>query len=98
MQYQYDITPKAVERIIEFYAHVVLKYQHTFSLDDMERNVHQAIFNGYRIERAVPRRRPTISRWHGLHMAKIGKWYYAYSINGNTITIEDACHQLNMHD
>ena len=31
-------------------------------------------------------------------MAQAGKWYYAYSINEDTITIEDACHQQNMHE
>ena len=31
-------------------------------------------------------------------MAHAGQWYYAYTINGDTITIEDACHVQNMHE
>jgi hypothetical protein len=98
MLYNYDITPKAVERIVEFYAHVVLKYQHTFSFDDMEKSINRAVFNAGKIEQAFSRRKPTLTRWKGLHMAKAGKLYYAYTINGNTITIEDACHAQNMHE
>ena len=29
-------------------------------------------------------------------MAHAGNWYYAYSIEGNTIVIHDACHAQNM--
>jgi len=32
------------------------------------------------------------------HMANTDKWYYAYTIDGDTITIQDACHAQNMHD
>ena len=31
-------------------------------------------------------------------MAHSDKWNYAYRIEGNTIFVEDACHQQNMHD
>ena len=27
-----------------------------------------------------------------------GHWYYAYTIKGDMITIEDACHEQNMHN
>ena len=27
-------------------------------------------------KRTLPRRRPTISRWAGCHMANTDKWYY----------------------
>ncbi|MBP3246808.1 MAG: hypothetical protein J6M36_02875 [Prevotella sp.] len=37
-------------------------------------------------------------RWAGYHMAHKGKWYYAYTIEGDTIFIEDACHAQNIHD
>ena len=45
-------------------------------------------------------RGPTIGRWQaqGWHMAHAGTWYYAYTIDGETITIQDACHQQNMHE
>jgi hypothetical protein len=51
----------------------------------------------YGIERTLIRRKPTIKRWQGYHMAHAGVWYYAYTIDGDTITIHDACHQQNMH-
>ena len=31
------------------------------------------------------------------HVFDAGKWYYAYTIDNDTITIEDACHEQNMH-
>ena len=44
------------------------------------------------------RRKPTIRRWEGCYMANTDKWYYAYTIEGDTITVVDACHAQNMHD
>lgn len=32
------------------------------------------------------------------HMANTDKWYYAYTIDGDTITIQDTCHAQNMHE
>ncbi|MBR0201840.1 MAG: hypothetical protein IJQ44_05185 [Bacteroidaceae bacterium] len=55
-----------------------------------------AFFAIYAIERTLPRRRPTISRRAGCHMANTDKWYYAYKIEGDTITVVDACHAQNM--
>ena len=37
-------------------------------------------------------------RLQGWHMAHAGTWYYAYTIDGDTITIQDACHQQNLHE
>ena len=31
-------------------------------------------------------------------MANTDKWYYAYTIEGDTITVIDACHVQNMHE
>lgn len=31
-------------------------------------------------------------------MANTDKWYYAYTIDGDTITVVDACHAQNMHE
>jgi hypothetical protein len=62
----------------------------------MHKNIDEAIDAMYCIEKDLLRRRPTIARWEGFHMAHAGHWYYAYSINGDTITIEDACHEQNM--
>ena len=41
---------------------------------------------------------PLNVRLHGWHMAHAGTWYYAYTIDGDTVTIQDACHQQNMHE
>ncbi|MBQ9666237.1 MAG: hypothetical protein IJV33_07185 [Bacteroidaceae bacterium] len=75
-----------------------LKYRHTYSYEDMERNVRDAVFSIYTIEKTLPRRQPTISRWAGYYMANTDKWYYAYTIEGDTITIVDTCHAQNMHE
>ena len=98
MQYNYTITPKAVGSITRFYCNVALKYRHAYSIDDMERNIRQAVFSAYLIERGLARRKASLSRWKGLYMAKANKWYYAYSIVGNEIVIHDACHAQNMHE
>ena len=52
----------------------------------------------YAIERTLPRRSPIISRWEGYHMANTDKWYYAYTLDGDTVTVVDACHAQNMHE
>ena len=98
MQYKYFFTKRASAKIRSFYGNVAKKYRHTYSYEDMERNVRDAFFAIYAIERTLPRRRPTISRWTDYHMAKAGKWYYAYTIDGDTITVVDACHAQNMHE
>jgi hypothetical protein len=64
----------------------------------MEKNVHDAIDSIYQIERTLLRREPTISRWEGYHMANTDKWYFACTIDGDTITIVDAYHAQNMHE
>ena len=98
MQYSYVITPKAVGSITQFYTNVAMKYRHAYSMEDMERNIRQAIFSAYLIERGLARRLPTLSRWQEYNMAHANKWYYAYTIDGDTITIHDACHAQNMHE
>ena len=95
MQYKYLYTKRTVAKIRNFYRNVARKYCHTYSYEDMERNVRDAI---YAIERTLPRRQPTISRWAGFHMANTDRWYYAYTIEGDTITVVDACHAQNMHN
>ena len=52
------------------------------------------------IEKTLHRRIPTLTRWQnqGWHMAHADKWYYAYTVDGDTITIQDACHAQNMHE
>ena len=52
----------------------------------------------YQIERSLLRREPTLSRWKGYHMANTDKWYFAYTFDGETVTVVDACHAQNMHN
>ena len=97
-QYKYLYTKRTAAKIRSFYKNVAKKYRHTYSYDDMECNVHDAFFAIYDIERTLRRRKPTISRWAGYHMANAGKWYYAYTIEGDMIKVVDACHAQNMHE
>ncbi|MBQ5982515.1 MAG: hypothetical protein IJL54_10160 [Prevotella sp.] len=59
---------------------------------------YRCFFAIYAIERTLPRCRPTIRRWEGYFMANTDKWYYAYTIEGDTITVVDVCHAQNMHE
>jgi hypothetical protein len=64
----------------------------------MEQNVNEAYDSMHQIERTLLRREPTLERWAGYHMANTDKWYYAYTIDGDKIIVEDACHAQNMHN
>ena len=88
------------ENIVTFYVNVSRKYKHTYSGNSMHKNIDDAINAMFRIEKTLPRRKPTLTRWQkqGWHMANTDKWYYAYTIEGDTITIQDACHAQNMHE
>ena len=94
--YDYIIMPRALQKMRTFYTNVARKYRHTYSCEDMERNIAEAVFGVYGIEKTLLRRQPTIARWQGRYMANAGKWYYAYKIEGFTILIMDACHVQNM--
>ena len=96
--YKYVIRKRCLLRINTFYRNVSKKYKHTYSLELMEKNVNDSIDSMYQIEKTLHRRKPTMRRWAGYHMANTDKWYYAYTIEGDTITIVDACHAQNMHD
>ena len=94
----YIIKPRAQQKIRSFYQNVAKKYKHTYSLELMEKNVHDAYDSMYQIERTLLRRKPILARWIGYHMANTDKWYFAYTISGDTITIVDACHAQNMKE
>ena len=94
----YSIKKRCVRKINSFYRNVSQKYRHTYSQELMEKNVHDAFNSIYQIERTLLRREPTLTRWNGYHMANTDKWYFAYTIEGDTITIVDACHAQNMHE
>ena len=96
----YIIQRRCIENIADFYHHVSLKYRHTYSVELMHKNLDEALDGMYQIEKSLLRRHSTLERWkkEGWHMAHTGKWYYAYTIDDDTITIEDACHEQNMSD
>lgn len=96
MQYKYAIKPLAIRKVRSFYRNVCLKYPNIYSYYDMLRYINNTVDAIYCIEQSIPRRKPTIERWQKWHMAHAGNWYYAYSIDGDTITIRDACHAQNM--
>lgn len=96
MQYKFTIKPLAIRKVRSFYRNVCLKYPNIYSYYDMLRYINNTVDAIYCIEQSIPRRKPTIERWQKWHMAHAGNWYYAYSIDGDTITIRDACHAQNM--
>ena len=98
MQYNYRIKPLAVVAIRSFYRNVFVRYSNTYSYDDMLGYINNTVDAIYGIEHSLLRRKPTIKRWQNWYMAHAGNWYYAYSIDGDTITIHDACHAQNMHE
>ena len=96
---KYIINNHCVRNIVDFYRHVALKYRHTYSEYLMLKNIDEAVNAMFQIEQSLLRRKPILKQWQeeGWHMAKAGKWFYAYTINDDTITIEDACHSQNVH-
>ena len=98
MRYRYKVKPLARRKIRSFYNNVAKKYKHTYSRWLMHKNIDDAIDAMYQIENSLLRRKPTIGRWKDYHMANTDKWYFAYTIDGDTITIVDACHAQNMHN
>ena len=94
--YRYIIKPRTSRKIFSFYQNVAKKYRHTYDKDDLKRDVQNAVFSIFRIENGLLRREPTISQWTGYHMANTDKWYFAYTIDGDTITVVDARHAQNM--
>ena len=94
------IKKRCVKNITAFYRNVSKKYLHTYSEELMHKNADEALDAMFLIENGLLRREPTLSKWKekGYHMANTDKWYYAYTINGDTVTVVDACHAQNMHE
>ena len=57
---KYVIRKRCAQKITTFYRNVSKKYKHTYSLELMEKNVHDAYDAIYRIENGLLRRQPTI--------------------------------------
>ena len=100
MQFKYEVRPQAARKVWSFYRHVAMKYRHTFDVEDIVRNAEKTLRSICLIEKTLQRRKPTNEQWEreGWHMANAGNWYYAYTINEDTITVQDACHAQNMKD
>ena len=98
--YKYIVKSRAQQKIRSFYQNVGRKYKHTYDAADFKRNVFDALKDIYRIENGLLRRDPTLARWKdkGYNMANTDKWYYAYTFDGETVTVVDACHSQNMHE
>ena len=94
----YVIRKRCAQKITSFYRNVSKKYKHTYSLGLMEKTVHDAYDAIFNIESKLLRREPTLKRWKGYHMANTDKWYFAYTFDGETVTVVDACHAQNMHE
>ncbi|MBR1547402.1 MAG: hypothetical protein IJ637_01580 [Prevotella sp.] len=95
---KYIIKKRCAQKIVSFYRNVSKKYKHTYYEELMHKNTDDAYDAMLQIERTFPRRLPTLKRWAGYHMANTDKWYFAYTIEGDVITVVDACHAQNMHD
>ena len=95
---KYVIKPRAARKIYTFYGNVAKKYRHTYDINDFKRDIQAALNSIYDIEKTLLRRPPLIRRWAGYHMANTDKWYFAYTFDGETVTIVDACHAQNMHE
>ena len=98
VDYKYIIKPRASRKVFSFYSNVAKKYRHTYDRENLKRDVQNAVFSMYQIERTLLRREPTLTRWNGYHMANTDKWYFAYTFDGETVTVVDACHAQNMHE
>ena len=92
------IRKRCLLKINTFYRNVSKKYKHAYSEALMHQNINEAIDGMYEIEKTLLRRPPLLSRWAGYHMANSEKWYFAYTFDGETVTVVDACHAQNMHD
>ena len=95
---RYILKKQCLLKIATFYQNVAKKYKHTYSKELMHKNIDDAIDSIYEIEKKLLRRKPTIDRWAGFHMANTDNWYFAYTIDDDTIVVHDACHAQNMHD
>ena len=98
MQYHYLVRTRCFEKIYSFYYNVSLKYRHSYSEELMHKNIDDTVDSIYKIEKDLQRRNPILKRWKNFFMANTEKWYFAYTIEDDTVVVEDACHVQNMHE
>ena len=92
------ISYRAITAIEKFYHNVAKKYKHTYSARLMHANIDDAIDGMYLIEAGLLRKIPNTPKWKGYYMANFQTWYYAYTFDGETIRVVDACHVQNMKE
>ena len=95
---KYIIKKRCVQKVTQFYRNVSKKYKHTYSEEMMHKNADEAFDAMYQIERTLLRRQPSLKRWAGYYMANTDKWFFAYTIEADTVIVVDACHAQHMHD
>lgn len=95
---KYRVRKRCARKINSFYHNVAKKYKHAYSEELIHKNIDDATDSIYQIERTLLRREPTLSRREGYHMANTDKWYFAYTFDGETVTVVDACHAQNMRE
>lgn len=95
---KYVVRRRCARKIDTFYHNVAKKYKHTYSEELMHQNIDDAVDSIYQIEQSLLRRKPILARWQGFHMANTDKWYFAYTIEDDIITVVDACHAQNLSD
>lgn len=82
---KYIIKKRSARKINSFYHNVAKKNKHTYSEEMMQKNIDDAVDSIYQIERTLTRRQPSLTRWSNYHMANTDKWYFAYTIDDDTI-------------
>ena len=90
----------AFYEIRKFYRNVATKYGHTYSINNLLSDIIKAERGIFKIENGLLRRKPTIAKWIGFHMATLkinnkAQWNYAYLIEDEIVYIYDACHSQN---
>jgi hypothetical protein len=97
---KYILSRTVLTKITTFYKNVAKKYRHVYSKELMRKNIIDTKNDIYKIENGLLRRQPTITPWKnmGYFMANTKKWYFAYTINNDIITVVDACHSQNMKE
>ena len=98
-QYKYILYSIVHTKIYTFYTNVAKKYRNTYDIHDLEHDINSVYNSIYKIENGLLRREPTIANWKERgYMANAKRWYFLYTINGDTINIIDVCHSQNMHE
>ena len=64
VDYKYIIKPRASRKVFSFYSNVAKKYRHTYDKENLKRDVQNAVFSMYQIERTLLRREPISFFFH----------------------------------